>query len=69
VVVYLCEWVGEELGLLGLYFVLGLLYSFEYNNSYKGALVFLFMVDDIVVDEGKRILGRDAQRNNILAVC
>ena len=25
------------------------------------------MVDDIVGDEGKRILGRDAQRNNILA--
>ena len=39
----------------------------EYNNSYKVDWDFEIMADDIVGNEGNRILGRDAQRNNILA--
>jgi len=40
---------------------------FNHNNSYKELSDSDFMVEDIVSEEGKRILGRDAQRNNILA--
>jgi archaeal chaperonin len=39
----------------------------ECNNSYKEKWGFGSMVEDVIGNEGDRILGRDAQRNNILA--
>lgn len=39
----------------------------ECNNFYKVSWGFANMKDDIVGNEGERVLGRDAQRNNILA--
>jgi thermosome len=39
----------------------------NHNNSYKAISYFLPMADDIVGKENDRVLGRDAQRNNILA--
>ena len=38
-----------------------------HNNFYKGNSGGFVMAEDIVGEEGSRILGRDAQRNNILA--
>lgn len=38
-----------------------------HNNPYKQYQSFLFMVDNGLNEEGGRVLGRDAQRNNILA--
>ena len=41
--------------------------TLEYNNFYKGRVRGFVMTEEVLNDETKRILGRDAQRNNILA--
>ena len=39
----------------------------NHNNPYKEFWSFFVMVENVVSEEGNRIIGRDAQRNNILA--